>query len=139
MIRRLVVALALLALPALAQSPPRLTPLGPTQAPRPSAPELPAVQTPTPPPAGIQAQPLPSLTAPDPAFAPPAAPPSVVTPVPPPAAAPPATPQVTTPSTGTPIPGEWQSRGTAGSLPVFAPQTRRRFFMEPACDPPLSA
>jgi hypothetical protein len=127
----LVAALALLALPAVAQSPPRLTPLGPTQAPRPSAPQLPTVQTPAPPPAGIQATPLPSLTAPDPAFAPPAATPVPATPAPPapapPAAAPPAvvtpatppgaaTPPVTTPippAAGTPIPGDWQARGFA--------------------------
>lgn len=100
---RLIALLALLALPAAAQSPPRLTPLGPTQAPRPSAPELPSVQTPSGPSGGaIQSQQLPSLTAPDPAFAPPS----------------PTAPQVTAPQPGpsqpgTPIPGDWQARGTA--------------------------
>lgn len=125
------VAWLLLAMPAAAQNPPQLTPLGPTQAPRPQAPPLPTVQTPTtPPPAGIQAQPLPSLTGPDPAFAPPsagtqapAAPapatPRPATPAPAPAA--PAAPAPVAPAPavpapavqGTPIPGDWQPRGTA--------------------------
>ena len=111
----LAVALALLALPAAAQSPPRLTPLGPTQAPRPSAPELPAVQTPTPPGAPIQSQQLPSLTAPDPAFVAPRAPAAVppASPPAPPPATPTPTPPATTPSQpGTAIPGDWQARGT---------------------------
>ncbi len=123
--RALLLAL-LLAAPAFAQTPPQLTPLGPTQAPRPSAPPLPTVQTPaTPPPAGIQAQPLPSLTGPDPAFAPPAGtpPPSPARPAPPAATPPPAAPAqpatvpqgaATPPSVpGTPIPGEWQPRAVA--------------------------
>jgi hypothetical protein len=122
---RLAVGLALLALSAaaqaaMAQTAPRLTPLGPTQAPRPASPPMPVVQTPATPPAGIQAQPLPSLTGPDPAYAPRPAPPSpapsspsspATQPATPPAAAPPAA--AAPPPAGTPIPGEWQARGTA--------------------------
>lgn len=132
MSRRLAVALALLALPFAAGSPqaqtaPGLTPLGPTQAPRPSAPQTPVVQTPTAPAAGIQAQPLPSLTGPDPAYAPavptppapspatspPATPPSATPPSASPPAVPPSTAVPPAPQPGTPIPGDWQPRPVA--------------------------
>ena len=55
-------------------SPPGLTPLGPVQAPRPSAPSQPIVTQGQDPLAPVQSQPLPSLTPPDPAYAPPTRP-----------------------------------------------------------------
>ena len=117
----------LLAAAAGAQTPPPFTPLGPAQAPRPSAPvQLPNVVTPGQG-AVIQSQQLPVLTAPDPAFAAPGTPvvvlpapvqppPAPVTaPVPAPAPAPrPPAPASASPAapSGTPVAGDWQPRTT---------------------------
>ncbi len=108
--RRLLAALAAVPLvvaaigAALAQpaprTPPGLTPLGPVQAPRPSAPNQPFVTQGQDPLAPVQSQPLPSLTPPDPAYAPPARP------------APAAPPTVAAPLPATALAGDWQPRQT---------------------------
>ena len=132
----LALALVVLAGTATAQTTqraqPGLTPLGPVQAPRPSGPALPSVIGPQDPKPSIDSQALPSLTPPDPALAPvspqPVAPqpvaPPVVQPAPQRPAAPSPAPTPATPpapaaqvpaapaTPGTPIPGDWQARGT---------------------------
>lgn len=90
-----------IALPQTPRTQPGLTPLGPVQAPRPSAPtQAPVVQGQDPP-APIQSQPLPSLTGPDPALA---TQPAL------PAAPAQATRPATPPTPVTPIAGDWQNR-----------------------------
>ena len=97
----LIAGLPLTALPQTPRTPPGLTPLGPVQAPRPSAPtQAPVVQGQDPL-APIQSQPLPSLTAPDAAF---------VTQPAPTAAPTQATRPATPPGPVTPIAGDWQNR-----------------------------
>ncbi len=89
------------------QRPPGLTPLGPVQAPRPSAPTQPMVIPGQDPPAPIQSQSLPSLTAPDPAYIVPPA--GAVKPAAPAPTAPPA--QASAPAAApSPLSGDWQSR-----------------------------